>query len=41
LAYLLPNFTPRLCAAFTPARVRSTINERSSSANTPIGTQEE
>ena len=32
----LPNFTPRRCAAFTPARVRSVISERSSSASTPI-----
>ena len=31
-----PNFTPRRCAAFTPARVRSEISDLSSSARTPI-----
>jgi hypothetical protein len=33
---LMPEFTPRRCAAFIPARVRSTISDRSSSANTPV-----
>src|ERR1019366_3814550 len=33
---LRPNFTPRRSAALTPARVRSVISERSSSASTPI-----
>jgi hypothetical protein len=33
---LRPNFTPRRCAAFTPARVRSLIRLRSNSARTPI-----
>ena len=33
---LRPNFTPRCFAAFTPARVRSLIRLRSSSASTPI-----
>jgi hypothetical protein len=33
---LQPNFTPRSYAAFTPARVRSLIRLRSSSASTPI-----
>jgi len=33
---LRPNFTPRAFAAFTPARVRSVIRLRSSSAKTPI-----
>ena len=33
---LLPNFTPRRCAAFTPARVRSEMRLLSSSTNTPI-----
>jgi hypothetical protein len=33
---LRPNFTPRRCAAFTPARVRSLMRLRSSSASTPI-----
>ena len=33
---LRPNFTPRRFASFTPARVRSAIRLRSSSARTPI-----
>jgi len=33
---LRPNFTPRRHAAFTPARVRSLIRLRSSSARRPI-----
>jgi hypothetical protein len=32
---LRPNFTPRRCAALTPARLRSVIRLRSSSAGTP------